>query len=85
MAGDVLGSQPRHAIRLTFATATKPPKPAENLENFLKREDPSRRVGVLIELVSDHEVVQARLARLQLADRPDKLAAGFRATLTPGR
>lgn len=82
MAGDVLGSQPRHAIRLTFATATKPPKPADNLEIFLKREDPSTRVGVLIELVSDHEVVQARL---QLADRPDKLAAGFRETLTPRR
>ncbi len=57
---------------------TKPPKPADNLEIFLKREDPPTLVGVLIELPSDHEVVQARLARLQLADRPDKLAAGFR-------
>ena len=85
MAGDVLGSQPRHAIRLTSTTAAKPPKPADNLEVFLKREDPPTLVGVLIELVSDHEVVQARLARLQLADRPDKLAAGFRDTLTPGR
>ncbi len=42
-------------------------------------------MGVLIELANDHEVVQARLARLQLADRPDKLVAGFRKTLTAWR
>ena len=59
-----------------------PPKPADDLETFLKRQDPSTLVGVLIELAHDHEVVQARLARMQLADRPDKLAMGFRKTLT---
>jgi hypothetical protein len=62
-----------------------PPKPADDLETFLKRQDPSTLVGVLVELANDHEVVQARLARLQLADRPDKLAAGFRKTLTAWR
>jgi len=64
---------------------TKPPKSADNLEIFLTRQGLSTLVGVLIELPCDHELVQARLARLHLADRPDKLAAGFRETLTPGR
>ena len=62
-----------------------PPKPADDLESFLKCQDPSTLVAVLIELANDHEAVQARLARLQLADRPDKLAAGFRKTLTAWR
>ena len=38
-------------------------------------------MAVLLELAQDHEAVQARLARMQLADQPDKLAAGFRRTL----
>jgi hypothetical protein len=59
-----------------------PPKPTDDLESFLKRQDPLTLVSVLIELANDHEAVQARLARLQLADRPDKLAAGFRKTLS---
>ena len=77
-----MGPQPRHAIRLTFAAVTLPSTPADDLETFLKRQDPSTLVGILIELANDREVVQARLARLQLADRPDKLAASFRKTLT---
>ncbi len=59
-----------------------PPKPTDDLESFLKRQDPLTLVGVLIELANDHEDVKARLARLQMANRPDKLAAGFRKTLT---
>ncbi|GAC1427035.1 MAG: hypothetical protein NVSMB6_27260 [Burkholderiaceae bacterium] len=62
-----------------------PPKPTEDLESFLKRQDLSTLVDVLIELANDHEAVEARLARLQLADRPDKLAAGFRKSLTAWR
>jgi hypothetical protein len=85
LAGDVLGPQPRRTIRLTFATLTMPPKPADDLETFLKRQDPSTLVGVLVELANDHKVVQARLARLQLADRPGKLEASFRKTLTAWR
>ena len=86
MAGDVLGSQPRHAFRLTVSrTLTMPTKPAEDLETFLKRQDPSTLVSVLIDLANDHEAVQERLARLQMADHPDKLAAGFRKTLTAWR
>ena len=42
-------------------------------------------MNVLIELANDHEAVQARLTRLQLADRPDELASGFRKTLTAWR
>lgn len=59
-----------------------PPKPTSDLEFFLNRQDPATLVDVLIELANDHEAVHARLARLQLADRPGQLAAGFRKTLT---
>ncbi len=62
-----------------------PSKPVDDLETFLNRQDPSTLVGVLLELANEHGFVQARLARLQLADRPDKLAAGFRKTLTAWR
>lgn len=59
--------------------------PAEDLETFLRRQDAASLVAVLLELANDHEAVQARLARLQLADRPDKLAAGFKKTLSGWR
>jgi hypothetical protein len=58
---------------------------AEDLETFLRRQDAPALVAVLLELANDHEAVQARLARMQLADRPDKLAAGFRNTLAGWR
>lgn len=58
----------------------KPPN--EDLETFLRRQDAAGLVAVLLELAKDHEAVQARLARMQLADRPDKLAAGFKKTLS---
>lgn len=59
--------------------------PAEDLETFLRRQDAADLVAVLLELAEDHEAVQARLARMQLADRPDKLAAGFKKTLSGWR
>jgi len=62
-----------------------PPKPTDDLETFLMRQNLSTLVGILIELANGHEAVQARLARLRLADRPDKLAAGFSKTLTAWR
>lgn len=58
---------------------------AEDLETFLRRQDAAALVAVLLELANDHEAVQARLSRMQLADRPDKLAAGFRKTLAGWR
>jgi hypothetical protein len=58
---------------------------ADDLETFLRRQDAAALVAVLLELAKDHEAVQARLARMQLADRPDKLAAGFRKTLAGWR
>ena len=62
------------------------PLPAsDDLEGFLMRQEPSTLVSVLLELAQDDEAVQARLARMQLVDRPDKLAAGFRKTLTAWR
>jgi hypothetical protein len=57
----------------------------EALEAFLRRQDAADLVAVLLELANDHEAVQARLARMQLADRPDKLAAGFKKTLNAWR
>lgn len=59
--------------------------PTEDLYAFLRRQDAGDLVAVLLELAKDHQAVQARLARMQLADRPDKLAAGFRKTLTAWR
>ena len=55
--------------------------PAEDPADFLARQPKETLVAVLLELARDHEAVQARLARMQLADQPDKLAAGFRKTL----
>jgi hypothetical protein len=62
-----------------------PKAPAESLESFLQRQDASTLAAVLLELASEHEVVQARLARMQLADRPDKLAGAFKKTLAAWR
>jgi hypothetical protein len=62
-----------------------PKAPAESLESFLQRQDASTLASLLIELATDHDVVQARVARMQLADRPDKLAAAFRKTLAAWR
>jgi len=57
----------------------------EELEDFLRRQPADSLVGVLLELAADNEAVQQRLARMQLADRPDKLAAAFRKQLTAWR
>lgn len=55
--------------------------PREDLEAFLRRQDATDLVALLLELAQEHDAVRARLARMQLADRPDKLAAGFKTTL----
>jgi len=55
------------------------------LEDFLRRQSTDALVDVLLELAADNETVQQRLARLQLADRPDRLAAAFRKQLTAWR
>jgi len=57
----------------------------EDIATFLERQEPGVLVAVLLELAEQHKAVSDRLARLQLADRPDKLAAGFRKTLTAWR
>ena len=62
-----------------------PKPPTEDLETFLRHQTPGNLVDVLLELAKDHEAVQARLVRMQLADRPDQLAAGFKKTLTSWR
>ena len=62
-----------------------PKPPNEELESFLRRQDAGDLIAVLLELAEDHEAVQARLGRMQLADRPDKLAAGFKKALNGWR
>lgn len=52
-------------------------RPNDDLEIFLRHRNAEDLLTVLLELANDHEAVRARLARTQLADRPDKLAAGF--------
>jgi tetratricopeptide (TPR) repeat protein len=59
--------------------------PAETLQTFIKRQDSPTLAAVLLELAESHDAVRERLTRLQLADRPDKLAVGFRKTLNGWR
>lgn len=56
--------------------------PREDLEAFLRRQDTADLVDLLLDLAQEHDAVLARLARMQLADRPDKLAADFKKALT---
>lgn len=62
-----------------------PKASTEPLEAFLQRQEASTLCAVLLELAEAHEAVKQRLVRLQLADRPDKLAAGFKKTLAVWR
>jgi hypothetical protein len=62
-----------------------PKAPAETLAEFLTRQDKTALVHVLIELSEADDAVRKRLARLQLADQPDKLAAAFKRTLAGWR
>jgi hypothetical protein len=57
----------------------------EELEAFLARQEASALVSVLMELAAEHDVVNARLVRMQLADRPDKLASQFHKSLAAWR
>jgi hypothetical protein len=62
------------------------PKAAnETLDAFLQRQEASTLRAVLLELADAHKEVKVRLTRLQLAGRPDKLAAGFKKTLAAWR
>ena len=62
-----------------------PKAPTESLDSFLQRQEASTLANLLMELAADQEAVRARLARMQLADRPDKLAAAFKKTLAGWR
>lgn len=53
----------------------------EDLEAFLRRQNATELVDLLLDLAQEHDAVLARPARMQLADRPDKLAADFKKTL----
>ena len=56
-----------------------------NLTTFLNSLDAATLAKVLGELADDHEAVQERLERMQLASQPKQLAAAFKATLTGWR
>ncbi|MEZ5660904.1 MAG: hypothetical protein R3E83_21045 [Burkholderiaceae bacterium] len=62
-----------------------PKPPNEDLETFLSRQPVADLVAVLLELARNDDAVQERLDRMQLADQPDKLAAGFKKTLSGWR
>jgi hypothetical protein len=51
------------------------------LKSFLEAQDVPTLAAVLLELAEEHDAVRKRLARLQLAAKPAKLAAVFRRTL----
>ncbi|MDM0110078.1 hypothetical protein QTH97_34610 [Variovorax sp. J22R24] len=63
------------------AAEDMPKAPAETLGAFLHRQEVATLVDVLVELAEVDEAVKDRLLRLQLSDRPEKLAAGFKKTL----
>ena len=59
-----------------------PKAPPEDLAAFVRRQPADDLASVLLELSDTLEPVRERLARMQLADRPDKLAAAFRKQLS---
>lgn len=58
-----------------------PKASTETLDAFLLKQDVSTLCAVLLELAEANKEVKQRLTRLQLANRPDKLAAGFKKAL----
>lgn len=62
--------------------ASMPANQDAALQSFLESRDVPTLVAVLLELADHHEAVRDRLARLQLAAKPAKLAAVFRKTLS---
>ena len=57
----------------------------EDIATFLKHQKSRVLVDVLLELASQYDAVNKRLTRLQLINHPEKLAAGFRKTLSAWR
>ena len=53
----------------------------EDLDAYVRRQVADTLASVLLELADAHPEVRQRLVRLQLSDRPDRLAASFRKTL----
>jgi hypothetical protein len=62
-----------------------PDSPTDPLAPFLLSRDARELVDVLLELAHEHEPVRERIERMRLAERPDRLAATFRATLNGWR
>jgi hypothetical protein len=57
----------------------------ESLEDFIREQDVDTLAAVLLELAEGHAAVRARLARLQLSNKPKALTAAFRKTLAAWR
>lgn len=58
-----------------------PTRRTSDLHTFIRGLPAERLAELLLELAEEHEAVAKRLKRLQLANDPKKLAAGFRTTL----
>lgn len=82
-----LPSGPPSIARQAGVPVTIPTMPTrkEDLGTFIHRQSADTMAALLLELATDHPEVQQRLERLQLADKPDRLAASFRKTLTAWR
>lgn len=61
------------------------PTRLEDLGAFIRGQSADTLAALLLKLAADHPEVRQRLKRLQLADKPDRLAASFRKTLTAWR
>lgn len=57
----------------------------EDLGTFLRRQSTDVLATLLLEFADAHAEVRQRLERLQIADRPDRLAASFRKTFSAWR
>ena len=76
----------RHRLPLLASFADNlpamPKTPPEDLASFVRRQSPDDLASLLIELSNAMAPVRERLERMQLASRPDKLAASFRKQLS---
>ena len=57
----------------------------EDLDTYVRRQSAQDLVAVLLELAEANPQVRQRLVRMQLSDRPDRLAATFQKTLNGWR
>ena len=85
--GQVDGSccAPAHAAAGTILPMATRKEDKEELDVFVRRQSPQALAAVLLELAEAITEVRQRLVRMQLSDKPDRLAAAFQKTLNGWR